>query len=294
VHERRARARLPCTSLVHVHDGGPLSIVPRMAHLAARTRCFSIALALAAAAAPARAQTPTAAAQPAAPAAPDAARYGVGIRMPRWVTIPDWFLGAFLAESVPLSTFASYGLEFIRRKPGFDIVLGLSYQNMSPGDGNWLGKGKDPSIDTDFVQFRGLSLLGVDAAFVGRRSFGPYVGLRYGAGLGLAIVRGELLRTSSAGCTAANAGDTRACRPTVCRSPGGCTEPELAASEGDVDGGPGDPSRFAEPNVPGAVPVLNLSLGLDFHLPSLPGAEARLEGGFYNAFFLGLAFSYIF
>jgi hypothetical protein len=263
-----------------------------MAHLAARTRCLSIALALAAAAAPAHAQPQTAAAQP-APAAADAARYGVGIRMPRWVTIPDWFLGAFLAESVPLSTFSSYGLEFIRRKPGFDIVIGLSYQNMSPADGNWLGKGKDARIDTDFVQFRGLSLLGVDAAFVGRRSFGPYVGLRYGAGLGLALVRGELLRTSSAGCTAANAGDPRACKPRVCLS-GTCTEPELAASQGDVDSGPADPSRFAEPNVPGAIPIINLSLGFDFRVPSLPGAEARLEGGFYDAFFLGLAFSYIF
>jgi hypothetical protein len=270
-----------------------------MAHPVARTRCLSMTLALAATAtvtatAAGAAQAQETAAAQAAPPAAETTRYGVGIRMPRWVTVPDWFLGAFLAESVPLSTFSSFGVEFIRRKANFDIVVGLSYQNMSPGDGNWLGKGKDPGLDTDFLQFRGLSLLGVDAAFVGRRSLGEYVALRYGAGLGLALVRGKLLRTSSANCTSANVSDVRACRPDLMCPATGCTEANFVASEGYVDGGPGEPHRFPEPNVPGALPIINLSLGFDFRLPSLPGAEARFEGGFYDAFFLGLAFSYIF
>ena len=192
--------------------------------------------------------------------------------------------------SLPLRT---YGVELIRRKANFDIVFGLGYQNMSPGDGNWLGRGKNPELDTDLVQFRSLSLLAVDASFVGRRNFGQYLGLRYGAGLGLARVRGEILRTSAANCTQANAGDERACRPRVCPETG-CTEAQLQATEGDVDGGPAAPSRFPEQNVPGALPVVNLSLGLEFRHPRIPGLEARLEGGFYNAFFLGLGFNYIF
>ncbi len=271
-----------------------------MAQLATRNRrlsvAFALAVALPAVALPARGQSdpaPTASRAAQEPPAAEAARYGIGIRMPRWVTVPDWFLGAFFAESVPLSTFGSFGFELIRRKANFDIVLGLSYQNMSPGDGNWLGRGKDAGIDTDYVQFRGLSLLGVDASFVGRRRFGQYLGLRYGAGVGLAVVRGKMLRTSSAMCTPGNVGDPRACRPRVCAA-AVCSEAELAASEGNVDGGPGYPSRYPEPSVPGAVPILNLSLGLDFRLPELPGLEARLEGGFYNALFLGLAFNYIF
>jgi len=39
------------------------------------------------------------------PVAPDVVRYGVGLRMPRWVTVPSWFLGLFHEENVPLSTF---------------------------------------------------------------------------------------------------------------------------------------------------------------------------------------------
>jgi hypothetical protein len=243
-------------------------------------------------AAPVWAQEPGAAESAQEPGAAEV-RYGVGVRMPRWVSVPSWLLGAFLEESVPLSTFAFGGVEFIRRKPDFDIVVGLAYQRMSPEDGNWLGRGKNPALDTDLVQFRDLSLIAFDVAFVGRRSFNPYLGLRYGAGVGLALVRGQMLRTSAANCTAANAGDESACRPRICPATG-CTEAQLKASEGGVDGGPDLPSRFPEQNVPGALPVINLSLGLDFRHPEVPGLEARLEGGFYDALFLGLAFSYIF
>jgi hypothetical protein len=267
-----------------------------MAQPTARTWGFLAVFALVIAGArPVQAQEPAeSAAQTAAPASSsEATRYGVGLRLPRWVSVPGWFLDAFFQESVPLSTFQSYGLELIRRRPGFDIVVGLSYQNMSPGDGNWLGRGKAASLDTDFVQFRGLSLLGADIAFVGRRSFNQYLGLRYGAGLGVAMVRGKLLRTSSDNCTSANAGDESTCRPRVCPA-AGCSEAQLLSTEGRGYDGPDSPSRFSEPAVPGVLPIVNLSLGLDFRLPSVPGVEARLEGGFYDAFFLGLGASYIF
>jgi hypothetical protein len=223
----------------------------------------------------------------------DEVKYGLAVRLPRWVSVPRWLLGAFLQQSVPLSTFSFGGVEFIRRKETFDIVVGLAYQNMSPPDGNWLGRNKTPALDTDLLQFRKVGLLALDASFFGRRRFNPYLGMRYGAGLGLALVRGELLRTSSAFCTRDNVGDTRACRPKVCPATG-CTEPQLKATEGNVDGGPDFPSRFPEQNVPSALPVVNLSFGLDFHLPDVPGLEARLEGGFYDAFFVGLGFGYIF
>src|SRR4051794_10338353 len=113
--------------------------------------CF---IALAAAPRSARAQeaAPAAAGTPSigesAVRAFDQVHYGVGLRMPRWVLVPQWFLGLFTAQNVPLSTFSSFGGEFFRRKGDLDIVLGVSYQNMSPKDGNWLGRGKNPAIAT--------------------------------------------------------------------------------------------------------------------------------------------------
>ena len=37
--------------------------------------------------------------------------------MPRWVSVPGWFLDLFTTENVPLSTFESYGAEFFARFP---------------------------------------------------------------------------------------------------------------------------------------------------------------------------------
>ncbi len=220
-------------------------------------------------------------------------RYGIGLRMPRYMTVPSWFLDLFTAENVPLSTFKSYGGEFFARRGDYDIVVGVTYQNMSPEDGNWLGKGKLPREDTDFVQVRDIALLGADVSFVYRFTFTDYVGVRFGAGLGLAKVLGEVLRISNwSNCTAENAGDERACRPKICPE-SGCTERMLKDSEG-LDGGPDDPKRFREDGVPGAFPIVNLNAGVDFRLPELPGFEARIEGGFYDAFFLGLGLAYVF
>ena len=227
-------------------------------------------------------------------AAPDVVRYGLGVRMPRWVSVPSWFLGLFTEENVGLSTFGSFGFEFLRRRGDFDIVFGLGYQNMSPPDGNWLGKSKDASVDTDFVQFRDFAMIGVDVAFVQRRMFTRYFGIHYGAGLGLALVRGEILRISNFDqCTKANAGNERDCRPLPC-PPAGCNEAMLKATEGGVDGGPTMPARFRDNNVPGAIPILNVALGIDVQVPELPGFEAKLDVGFYNAFFVGMGFAYIF
>jgi hypothetical protein len=242
----------------------------------------------------AHAQEPTAAGSAEAAPAEPSTRYGVALVMPRWVSVPGWFLDLFTKQNVPLSTFSSYGLELFARRGTYDIVLGLGYQNMSPGDGNWLGKGKDASLDTDYVQPRNLALYGAHVAFVSRRMFTRYFGIHYGAGLGLAIVRGEVLRTSnSSACTEANAGDERACHPTLCIN-GPCNEAQLKASEGGPDGGPTMPARFKDPDVPSAFPIVNLTLGVDFRLPEVPGLEARLEGGFHDAFYLGTSFAYVF
>jgi hypothetical protein len=175
----------------------------------------------------------------------------------------------------------------------WEIAMGIGYQNMSPGDGNWLGKSEVAQENTDFVQMRGLGLITWDLTFIGRQYFGAYFGLHYGAGLGLGMVKGEVLRTSAANCTEENAGNTRLCKPLVCLGPS-CTEVELKASEGQPDIGPQNPHRFKENSIPGAIPILHLLFGLDFPIPDIKGLEFRLEGGIYDALFLGGTMGYLF
>jgi hypothetical protein len=246
-----------------------------------------------AAPAPTESAAPLAGTLAAAPTrAPDVS-WGVGARL-RWVSVPSWFLNLFTKKNVPLSSYSVAG-EFFRRKGDFDFMISIGYQNMSPSDGNWLGLDHDPSTDTDYVQFKGLGFWGADVSFVWHTFFNDWVGIHYGAGLGLAIVTGQMLRTSDgSGCTEANAGDFTKCHPigAIC-PPSGCTDASLAALGPGPDD-PQNPHRFVDPNVPGALPIVNAVAGVDFRLPHLRGWEAKLEGGFYDAFFLGGGVAYTF
>jgi hypothetical protein len=216
--------------------------------------------------------------------------YGFAARG-RLISVPAFLLNVFTKKNVPLTSYAT-ALEVFRRGQNFDVAFALGYQNMSPGDGNWLGRGKDAAVDTDFVQFRGLGFISFDASFIWRTMFNEWFGMHYGAGIGIGIVRGKMLRTSNSGCTEANAGNTADCRPIVC-PPAGCSEAALKATEGGGVDEVGNPHRFADSDVPGAIPIVNVVVGATFKIPNLRGWEARLEGGFYDAFFLGAGVAYV-
>jgi hypothetical protein len=220
--------------------------------------------------------------------------YGVGVRL-RWITVPAWMLDLFTKENVPLSSWGT-GIEFFRRKANFDLVVSANYQNMSPPDGNWLGKGHMANIDTDYVQFNGLALYAVDVSFVWHSMFTEWFGMHYGAGIGVGIVAGEILRTSNdpSRCSESNAGNVSQCNPVGSTYVPGSG---LRLSPQSLQPGPDDPTnphRFADPNVPPVLPIVNIVVGFDFRLPQVRGWEGKLEGGFYNAFFLGGGVGYTF
>src|SRR5262245_56358089 len=144
-------------------------------------------------AAPTPAEPSTVAADAAAPTRD--VLYGTALRL-RWVSVPSWFLSFFTDENVPLSSYAVGG-DFFRRKGAMGIAFGVTYQKMAPHDGNWLGRGNDPTLDTDLVQFRNFGFVGFDVSFLWRTELNEYVSTRYGAGLGLAIMTGKMLRTSA-------------------------------------------------------------------------------------------------
>jgi hypothetical protein len=122
-----------------------------------------------------------------------------------------------------------------------------------------------------------------------------WFGMHYGAGLGLGLVTGKVLRTSNSNCTGANAGDFTQCKPlNIPCSPAGCSDAALAGTMGSGVDDPTDPHRFAEPSIPPALPIVNVVLGVDFRLPRVRGWEAKLEGGFYDAFFFGGGVGYTF
>jgi hypothetical protein len=207
--------------------------------------------------------------------------WGVGLRA-RYVSVPGWLLGFFTQNHMPLGTWGHWGIEGFRRIGHLQITAGLSYQNMSPPDGNWLGKGNPPETDTRFLQFRSLSLYSADVAFTGGGMLSSWFGLHAGAGLGLAIVRGNIYVNQSDGCTAANVGDLSQCHPPGVTCANGVCTPVSALST--------KPSSDKLP----VVPIVNVLVGMDFRLPDLKGWEAKIEGGFFDAFFFGFGVGYTF
>ncbi|HEX4406108.1 MAG TPA: hypothetical protein VH560_14825 [Polyangia bacterium] len=223
--------------------------------------------------------------------------YGVALRL-RWVSVPAWMLNLFTKRNVPLSSYST-ALELMRRKGEFDFIVSVGYQSMSPGDGNWLGRDHDASIDTDYVQFKGLGFVGIDASFVWHSYLNDWFGLHYGAGLGLGIVTGQMLRTSDgSGCTEGNAGNVAACHPVGITCPyGTCSDNDLKSLNpggSAATDSAATPHRFVDGDLPPALPIVNVLVGMDFRLPHVRGWEAKIEGGFYDAFFLGGGVGYTF
>jgi hypothetical protein len=204
-----------------------------------------------------------------APVRPADLSYGVSAQL-RWVSVPGWLLNAFTKQNVPLSSWGT-GLSVFRRKGNFDIALSFNYQNMSPPDGNWLGSSNTAATDVSLLQFQSFVMYGLDFSFLWHNYFTNWFGISYGAGVGIGILSGYIERTRNlTGCTAANAGD-----PSMCMPGANSVTAHLA-------------------DVPPAVPIFNVQLGLDFRVPTIRGWEARIEGGFYDAFFLGGGVGYTF
>ena len=224
--------------------------------------------------------------------------WGVAARL-RWVSVPGWLLNSFTKQNVPLSSWGT-GIEFFRRKANFDLILSFSYQNMSPPPGNWLGKGKEhpAEVDTDYVVFDNLSLLSTDLSFVWHTNFTEWFGIHYGAGIGIAWVRGDILRISdSVGCTEMTAGNINQCYPVGVMPNGSSTLPlpsNLTTPRTETPDTPQQPHQFVDKNKPPVLPIVNIVVGVNFRLPQVRGWEARIEGGFYDAFFLGGGVGYTF
>ena len=240
-------------------------------------------------------------------------QFGVAFQA-RWISLPSAFFGLFTKANRPLSSYG-VGLEGFRRKRDaenpnrfWELALGVGYQNMSPPDGNWLGNNHAANIDTDWVQFKNFGFWTIDFSFIQRQYFNDVFGIHYGAGLGLTIIQGDILRTSSYGPwdPAANNGaggfdipctdqNLSTCRPKVCTG-GVCTEAELKNTQTGAPDSATDPHRFREGSVPGAIPALSLFFGLDFRVPQAKGLEFRINAGLFDlmVIFLGGGVAYVF
>lgn len=193
----------------------------------------------------------------------------------RWVTVPGWSLGTFLATSTQLNDGWGLGLEYLYRRTGFDVVVSLDYSWLNAAAGNFLGKGNDPRTENHYVVFDKLGAISADVSLIGHWNVASWMEIRFGAGLGLGVALGNIYQiTNNSDCTLENASDPSRCYPKpvgpipeltdVKRDEliGKACEPDLRDSTKDTPQSPCYRRVESYPMNVRVVPVLNTLLGV--------------------------------
>ena len=227
--------------------------------------------------------------------------YAIGARL-RGVFVTPAMLAPFVQTTSSLQSMSG-GVEFIYRRRTYDVVTSLDLMFAHMQDGNFLGNGHDPSQDTHFVQFGGfgqLSLLSIDVSIIGHTKLARWLELRYGAGVGLGLMLGDVMIVNNGRqCTAQNFTDGKQCYP---RSQDGTvdaplgrpdSEAKLKATEkaGAIDLAD-TPHRHATNDKPPVLVVINVLVGLRFQVHKHLAFDVEL--GFRDAIFVGGGFHVLF
>lgn len=190
------------------------------------------------------------------------AALGIGLRA-RAFTIPKPLLELFVDEAASGITFApGFGVDFVRRKKNFEINVGVEWHKFTPQDGYWTEK----DGPTDMVYFEKLDWVTLDATFYHHLHMHRTFAFRYGGGIGLGMLFGDVTHTDAI-CSDVN--NQRQCM----------IDPNAI----EVD------EKF---EIPPVLPVLSLMAGFQFR--PTDSLQFNLEGGIRNAPFFGVTASYLF
>jgi hypothetical protein len=223
-------------------------------------------------------------------------KYALGARV-RGVWVTRAMMQSFLTASTELQTLSG-AAEFIVRKRTYDVVTSLDLTFVNMRDGNFLGSARDAAQDSHFTQFGNfgqLSFLSFDVSIIGHTALTRWLELRYGAGLGMGLVIGDVWTINNGRqCTAQNANDISQCypvSPTVGPIPldRPDAEAKLRATEdpNKVDLAD-DPHRHVTRNKPPVMVVVNILIGLRAYVHKHLAFDVEL--GFRDAIFFGTAF----
>jgi hypothetical protein len=127
--------------------------------------------------------------------------WGVGARVRRWRV--DQRLQKLFFENTPgHAREEGGGIEFVRRKGELEIVLGFGYDSLQANDGFYVEKGGDPTMpgNVDRVEFHDFAWFTGEVTVVGHLELHKLLAFRYGVGLGVGLVRGEIRKTDAV-CT---------------------------------------------------------------------------------------------
>lgn len=189
--------------------------------------------------------------------------WGIGASV-RYSRVSKRLQKVFL-DDTPGRTFLQPGatLEFSRRSStGIEIIIGFGYDRFRPRDGYYLEKGGEPTTPgkVDYVDFDKFSWATVELSVVGHLRLHKLLALRYGAGIGVGYLLGDVRKTDA-----------------LCTGPDlqtQCMHPDPNAMEIDQPA-----------NLPPVLPVLNLVAGIQ--LRPFDFLSLNLDAGLHTAPYVG-------
>jgi hypothetical protein len=217
--------------------------------------------------------------------------YGVGIRL-RSVYVPKSVLELFVDRAADGAHNYGYGIDVTRRRGDVELQLGVEFEHVNVGEGVWINRGDTvPQDSVDYLlspkdSGKDFGWFTIDFTFFHHAKINQYVAFRYGAGLGLGILTGEIDHYNvvcAAGSTNSNVDP-------------GCIPPEQAL--GGHVGGKGtdeDGKNFQQTvkyDTPPVFPVVNAIIG--FQLRPTEKLSINIEGGIRTLPFFGVEASYFF
>jgi len=214
--------------------------------------------------------------------------YGAGLRL-RGVFVPQSILELFVNRAAGGAANLGVGVDLVRRKGNIELQLGFEFEHVTVGQGVWIEKNKTvPGDDPDYVlspesSGHDLGWFTFEFTFINHAPINKTVAFRYGGGLGLGIVTGELDHYNihcAAGAT--NANPEPGCVPMRFGGSGQYT---------DEDGNPTGEMQFKY-NLPPVFPVVNAIIGLQIR--PMDKLTINIETGIRTLPFFGASSTYFF
>jgi hypothetical protein len=193
--------------------------------------------------------------------------------------VPKSVLELFVTRSAGGAQNYGLGLDLTRRRGKSELQLGFEYENVSVGSGVWINKGDNVATgdEADYVlspkqSGHTLGWFTFELSFLNHAEITKWLAVRYGAGIGIGVVIGELDHYNIICSNATNANPEPGCVPPRFTGQGQYTE--------------GVETQVAY-DLPPVFPVINAIVGLQIK-PS-PRLTINIEGGIRTLPFFGVS-----
>jgi hypothetical protein len=167
--------------------------------------------------------------------------WGIGAHV-RQLHASRWVLERFWEDVPGGAKENGIAIDFTRRSPQLEFVFSLGYDELDARDGNYLELGEEATEPGTVanLDFRKLGQITIEGTIIGRAKLHKVLAIRYGAGLGVGIVTGEVIQTDQL-----------------------CTSDQI---QEDCTADPDGEKQNEPAEVPPVLPVVNILVGMELRL----------------------------